>query len=603
MTESFLRSRLPRPLLAPLLATAALAALVGAGAAQAASKPALEAAHGMVVSAQHLASDVGVEILKEGGNAIDAAVAVGYAEAVTNPCCGNIGGGGFMVIHLAGTGRNVFLNFRETAPAAATADMYLGADGNPVRGASIDGYRSVAVPGTVLGLETARTRYGSLSRARVMAPAIRLAREGFILTRGDTDIIDAGARRFRTDREAARVFLHPDGSAYQPGERLVQPELARTLESIAHGGSDAFYRTAVHATNAEHLAQAMRDHGGLLTTRDLAQYSVTESDPVYCSYRGFQIASAPPPSSGGTTLCEILQILEGYDLKAMGFHSAAAVHVMTEAMRHAYVDRNSLLGDPVFVRNPVEKLLTPQYAALIRAQIDPQRAGSSALIKPGAAPHEKPETTHYSVADSAGNAVSVTYTINGLFGAAVMAPGTGYMLNDEMDDFTIKPGVANLFGLVQGTANAIAPGKRPLSSMSPTLVLRNGRVAMVLGSPGGSRIITITLEVLLNVIDYGMEPQEAVNATRIHHQWLPDVLAAEPYALSADTVQALQARGYTVIEQSPWGAAELIAIPQVSSGADRPSSGSDAALGGRLRAGMMYGASDDRRAAGSAAGY
>jgi len=603
MTDTFLRPINPRLPLATLLATTALAALACAGSARAASKPALEAAHGMVVSAQHLASDVGVEILKAGGNAVDAAVAVGYAEAVTNPCCGNIGGGGFMVIHLASSGRNVFVNFRETAPAAATADMYLGADGNPVRGASIDGYRSVAVPGTVLGLETALAHYGSLPRARIMAPAIRLAREGFILTRGDTDIIDAGARRFRSDPEAAGVFLHPDGSAYQPGERLLQPQLARTLESIAHGGSDAFYKTGAHATNASRLAQAMRDKGGILTSRDLADYTVTESDPVYCSYRGYQIASAPPPSSGGTTLCEILQILEGYDLKGMGFHSAAAVHVMTEAMRHAYVDRNSLLGDPVFVRNPVEKLLTPEYAALIRAQIDPQRAGSSVLIKPGTAPHEKPETTHYSVADSAGNAVSVTYTLNGLFGAAVMAPGTGYMLNDEMDDFTVKPGVPNLFGLVQGTANAIAPGKRPLSSMSPTVVLRNGRVAMVVGSPGGSRIITITLEVLLNVIDYGMEPQEAVNATRIHHQWLPDVLAAEPYALSADTVQALQARGYTVIEQSPWGAAELIAIPQVSSGADHPSSGNDAALGGRLRAGMMYGASDDRRAAGSAAGY
>jgi gamma-glutamyltranspeptidase/glutathione hydrolase len=578
-------------------------ALLCAGPAAGASKPALEAAHGMVVSAQHLASDVGVEILKQGGNAIDAAVAVGYAEAVTNPCCGNLGGGGFMVIHLGKSGTNVFVNFRETAAAAATADMYLGPDGAPVRGASFEGYRSVAVPGTVLGLETALKRYGSLPRAKVMAPAIRLAREGFILTRGDTDIIDAGARRFRSDPQAAQVFLHPDGSAYQPGERLVQAQLARTLEAIARRGSDAFYKSGERAGNAELLAQAMREHGGIITAADLARYTVTESDPVYCSYRGYQIASAPPPSSGGTTLCEILKILEGYDLKGMGFHSAAAVHLMIEAMRHAYVDRNSLLGDPAFVRNPVEKLLTPEYVALIRAQIDPLRAGSSTLIKPGTPPHEKPETTHYSVADEQGNAVSVTYTINGLFGAAVMAPGTGYMLNDEMDDFTVKPGVPNIFGLVQGAANAIAPGKRPLSSMSPTLVLKNGRVAMVVGSPGGSRIITITLEVLLNLIDYGMEPQEAVNATRLHHQWLPDAIFAEAYALSADTVQALQARGYTVVEQSPWGAAELIVIPQVDSGGVRATSGSDAALGGRLRAGMMYGASDDRRAAGSAAGY
>ena len=557
----------------------------------------------MVVSAQHLASDVGVEILKQGGNAVDAAVAVGYAEAVTNPCCGNIGGGGFMVIHLAGAGTNVFVNFRETAPLGATANMYLGPDGNPLRGASIDGYRAVGVPGTVLGLETALKRYGTLPRARVMAPAIRLAREGFILTRGDTDIIDAGARRFRSDPEAAHVFLHPDGSAYQPGERLVQPALARTLESIARRGSDAFYHSGGPTSNAALLAQAMRDHGGIITVQDLANYTVTTGDPVYCSYRGYQIAAAPPPSSGGTTTCEILQILEGYDLKSMGFHSAAAVHVMTEAMRHAYVDRNSLLGDPAFVKNPVAKLLTPEYAALLRAQIDPEHAGSSALIKPGTPPHEKPETTHYSVADQHGNAVSVTYTINGLFGAAVMAPGTGYMLNDEMDDFTIKPGVPNLFGLVQGSANAIAPGKRPLSSMSPTLVLKDGHVAMVVGSPGGSRIITITLQVLLNLIDYGMEPQEAVNATRLHHQWLPDVIFAEPYALSADTAQALRAQGYSIAEQSPWGAAELIVIPQVNSAPDRPSSGNDAALGGRLRAGLMYGASDDRRAAGSAAGY
>jgi gamma-glutamyltranspeptidase / glutathione hydrolase len=561
----------------------------------------------MVVSAQHLASDAGIEILKAGGNAVDAAVAVGYAEAVTNPCCANIGGGGFMLLHLAKSGRNVFLNFRETAPSAATADMYLGPDGNPARGASIEGYRAVAVPGTVLGLDTALARYGSLPRARVMAPAIRLARAGFILTRGDTDILEASARRLRNDPETARVFLHPDGSVYRPGERLVQPDLARTLEAIARHGSDAFYKTGAGATNAERLAHAMRDHGGLITTQDLAGYTVTEGEPVYCSYHGYQIASAPPPSSGGTTLCEILQILEGYDLKGMGFHSAAAVHVMTEAMRHAFVDRDSLLGDPAFVHNPVEKLLTPEYTALIRAQIDPLRAGSSSLIKPGTPPHEKPETTHYSIADSAGNAVSVTYTINGFFGAGVMAPGTGYMLNNEMDDFAAKPGVENRYGTVQiGTANSIAAGKRPLSSMAPTLVLKNGRVSMVVGSPGAQRIITVIQQVLVNLIDYGMEPQEAVNAPRFHHQWLPDVIFAETYAFSADTVQALQARGYTVAEQSTrdnWGAAELIVIPQVDSGIAGPSAIMDAALGGRLRVGMMYGASDDRRAAGSAAGY
>jgi len=573
-------------------------------AAQAASLPAVEASRGMVVSAQHLASDVGVEILKAGGNAVDAAVAVGYAQAVTNPCCGNIGGGGFMLIHLAQGGRDIFLNFRETAPAAATPDMYLDAGGRPVPGASLHGWRAVAVPGTVLGLDTALRRYGSLPRATVMAPAIRLAREGFILGRGDTDIIDVMAARLKQDPEAARNFFRPDGSPLRPGDRLVQPQLARTLEAIARGGSDAFYKSDSKAGIAARIDAAMRANGGLITARDLASYTVTESAPLYCDYRGYRIASAPPPSSGGITLCEILNILSGYDLSALGFHSAASVHYLVEAMRHAYVDRNSELGDPAFVHNPVARLLDPGYAAGIRNQIDPERASSSQLVKPGAWPHEKPETTHYSIADAAGNAVSVTYTINGFFGAGVSVPGTGFFLNNEMDDFTVKAGVPNMSALVQGDANAIAPGKRPLSSMAPTLVMKDGRVFMVLGSPGASRIITITLQVLLNVIDYGMEPQEAVDAPRIHHQWLPDVIFTEPRALSPDTVQLLQARGYQLREQPPWGAAELILIPQAASVNDaRGTAPQDARVGGRLRPGLIYGANDARRQAGSAAGY
>ena len=444
-----------------LIAVLALLALP----AQAASPPAVEAAHGMIVSSQHLASEAGVAMLRQGGNAIDAAVAVGYALAVVNPCCGNIGGGGFMVAHLAGgPGQDIFINFRETAPAAATADMYLDAAGKPVPGASLYGWKAAGVPGTVLGLETALREYGSLPRASVMAPAIRLAQEGFLLTRGDTDILETSTARFRNAPAVGKIFLRPDGTPWRPGDRLIQSDLAATLSAIAAGGSDAFY----HGRIPEAVEAASRAGGGLLTAADFAAYTVTRSAPVSCSYRGYVFVSAPPPSSGGTTMCEILNILEGYDMPALGFHSAASVHLLTEAMRHAFLDRNTYLGDPAFVTNPLDRLLSKDYAASIRATIGAtldNRPTPSSTLRPGVAPHEKTETTHYSVVDAAGNAVSVTYTINGFFGAQVIAGDTGFLLNDEMDDFTIKPGVPNLFGLVQGTANAVAPGKRPLSSM------------------------------------------------------------------------------------------------------------------------------------------
>ena len=565
--------------------------------AHAASAPAVEGEGGMVVTSQHLASDIGADILRQGGNAVDAAVAVGYAQAVTNACCGNIGGGGFMVIHLA-DGRDIFLNFREMAPAAATRTMYLDKDGKPVPGASLQGYLSAGVPGSVLGLDTALQRYGTMTRAQVMAPAIRLARDGFALILADTDIIDAGAKRLRGDPEAARIFFRADGTALQPGDRWVQADLARTLEDIAAGGPDAFYK----GWRAKAVEDVSRTHGGVVTAEDFARYSVTESAPLRCGYRGYVVLSAPPPSSGGTTLCEILGILEGYDMKALGFHSAQSVHLMVEAMRHAYMDRNTYLGDPAFVTNPLERLLSKEYAAAIRAQIDPGRATPSADVRPGVAPHEHPETTHYSVADGRGNAVSVTYTINNIFGAGVIAPGTGYLLNDEMDDFTIKPGVPNMFGLVQGEANAVAPGKRPLSSMAPTVVTKDGKLVMVLGSPGGSRIITITLQILLNVIDHGMQPQEAIDAPRIHHQWLPDVLYAEPFALSPDTAKLLVGMGYAITEQTPWGAAELV-VRSPGRAADGPaSSGNDSRFGGVMRPNHVYGANDNRRPAGSAVG-
>ena len=580
------------------LAALTLAAATVATQALAASRPAVEAEHGMVVSSQHYASEAGRRILEQGGNAIDAAVAVGYALAVVEPCCGNIGGGGFMTIHLAG-GRDTFINFRETAPAAATERMYLDATGNPITDLSLYGYLAAGVPGTVMGLDRALSEYGRLPRAKVMGPAIKLARGGFILTRGDTDLLDSMVPRFGKDPVAAKIFLRPDGKPFQPGDRLVQKDLATTLGLIARQGPAAFYKGPI----AKAVERASKANGGILTAQDFANYTVTEGAPVTCSYRGYVLVSSPPPSSGGTTICEILNVLEGYDMKGLGFRSAQSVHLMVEAMRHAYLDRNTYLGDPAFVNNPLDRLLSKDYAAAIRSKIDPDRATPSKEVQPGAAPHEKTETTHYSVVDKEGNAVAVTYTINGRFGSNVIAPGTGFFLNDEMDDFTVKPGVPNLFGLVQGTANAIAPGKRPLSSMSPTLVTKDGKIFLVLGSPGGSRIITITLETVMNIVDYGMAPLEAVDAPRIHHQWLPDEVFYEAYGLSPDTIKILAGMGYKLTEQTPWGSAELIEIGALAANAAAPgTSGNDAALSGKVRSGYLYGAADDRRPAGAAAG-
>lgn len=564
----------------------------------AASEPAVEAKKGMVVSSQHLASQIGADILKSGGNAIDAAVAVGYAQAVVNPCCGNIGGGGFMTIHLA-DGKDLFINFRETAPAAASADMYLDKDGKLIKDASLYGYLASGVPGTVKGLDYALEKYGTMSRQQVMAPAIKLAREGFTLTRADTDVLDTTTERFKQDPEVARIFLKPDGSAFQPGDLLVQTDLANTLEKIAQNGPSAFYEGEIPKI----VEEASKKNGGILTAKDFADFTITDTAPVSCAYRGYQFISAPPPSSGGVTICQTLNILEGYDLKEMGFNSADYIHTLTEAMRHAYMDRNTFLGDPEFVDNPTEKLLSKAYAEELRKEIKPNQATPSTQVQPGIGPHEKPETTHYSVVDEKGNAVSTTYTINGRFGSVVIPPGTGFFLNDEMDDFTTKVGEKNLYGLVQGERNAIAPGKRPLSSMSPTIVTKNGKVFLVLGSPGGSRIISITLQTALNIIDHGMPPQEAVNAPRIHHQWLPDEVYYEQRGVSKDTLALLDKMGYQMVEQTPWGAAELImvAIPE-GAGVSAKSSGNDSAVSGKVREGFIYGSNDVRRPAGSAVG-
>jgi gamma-glutamyltranspeptidase/glutathione hydrolase len=553
-----------------------LAVLLGWSGAAAQSSAAAEDRHGIVVSAQHEASAAGARILAAGGNAIDAAVAVGYALAVVDPCCGNLGGGGFMLIRRA-DGRSSVINFRETAPRAATPTMFLDASGNPVRDRSLFGYLAAGVPGTVMGLDRALSEYGRLGRAAVMAPAITLARDGFVLGNADAAIVAPRADRLKQDPEAARIFLQPDGSPFHAGDRLLQPDLAKTLALIAEQGPDAFYRGPIAAA----VAAASAAQGGILSTEDFVAYKLTEAPPIACEYRGYRILSAPLPSSGGTILCEMLNVLSGWDLAASGSGSAQSVHLMAETMRHAYIDRNSLLGDPAFVPDRSPDLLKPEHAAAIRAAIDPEKATRSSALGPGVAPHEKPQTTHYSVVDDEGNAVAVTYTLNGNFGAAVVAPGTGFLLNNEMDDFTVKPGAPNLFGLVQGETNAIAPGKRPLSSMTPTIVEKEGRPVLVLGSPGGPRITTAVLETIVNIVDFGMPPEEAVAAARFHHQWLPDVLYYERGGLPPTVIDALAARGYKLVEQGPWGAVELIAIGTEGrlSGVNDPRRPAGAAIG------------------------
>ncbi|MGB8314164.1 MAG: gamma-glutamyltransferase [Aestuariivirga sp.] len=567
-------------------------------AVQAVTRQPVSAESGMVVTSQHLASDIGVQILKQGGNAVDAAVAVGYALAVTNPCCGNIGGGGFATLHLA-DGRDLFINFREKAPLAATEKMYLDAAGEVVPDLSLKGYLAAGVPGSVLGLDTMLRKFGTLPRGVVMAPAIKLAGEGFLLNQGDADILAAASKNFTDQPNVAAIFLK-NGNPWKAEDLFVQKSLAATLKLIAEQGPDAFYKGPI----ADAVVAASSANGGVLSKKDFETYTITESPPVRCNYRGYELISSPPPSSGGTAVCEILNIVEGYPMAELGFHSAASIHFMAEAMRHTFVDRNFQLGDPDFVKNPLERLLSESYAGEIRAKIDPAKASDSKDVQPGAAPHEGTETTHYSIVDASGNAVAVTYTINGLFGAKVIAGDTGFFLNDEMDDFTVKPGVANLFGLVQGKTNVIAPGKRPLSSMSPTIVTKDGKTFMVLGSPGGSRIISIVVEAIMNVVDHGMQIQEAVNAPRIHHQWLPDQITVEPFALSPDTARILTDMGYKIVEQAPWGAAEAILIgPAADTTAAPATSGNDAMAGSKPIPGRLYGAHDDRRPAGTAVGY
>ncbi len=562
-------------------------ALASSATAFAASPAPAKGEHGMVVTAQHLATDVGVEVLKRGGNAIDAAVAVGYALAVVYPNAGNIGGGGFMTVRMK-DGRTTFIDFRERAPLAATRTMYLDKAGNPVKGASLDGYLAVDVPGSVAGFEMVREKYGTLSRQDLIAPAIAFARDGFVLNQGDAASFADSASRLAKDPAAAAIFLKKDGKPYGMGEKLVQPDLAASLSAISEKGPDAFYKGAI----ANAIVRASGAKGGILAKEDFEQYAVRELKPVTCSYRGYEIVSSPPPSSGGAIICEILNVIEGYPMSYLGAGSAETVHVMVEAMRRAYVDRNSALGDPDFVDNPVSKLLDKGYAKEIRDRIDPFRAGISKDLMPKGF-GESTETTHYSIIDDEGNAVAVTYTLNGSYGAGVVADGTGILLNNEMDDFTQKPGVPNLYGLVQGEANAIQPKKTPLSSMSPTIVTRNGKPFMIIGSPGGSRIITITLEAIVNVIDHGMDIQQAIGAPRIHHQWLPDTIYVERFGLSPDTLKLLAGMGYHLdISDKSWGQAAGILVGGKSL--------AEIEKGGGAR---YNGAMDSRAASGAAQGY
>ncbi|MFL1547071.1 gamma-glutamyltransferase [Pseudomonas sp. O39] len=571
-----------QPFSRTLIATALVLTVSGV---QAASQAPVAGENGMVVTAQHLATHVGVDVLKAGGNAVDAAVAVGYALAVVYPAAGNLGGGGFMTVQLA-DGRKTFLDFREKAPLAATADMYLDKDGKVIDGLSAKGHLAVGVPGTVSGMETALSQYGTLKRAQVIAPAIKLAENGFELEQGDIDLLHTATGEFEKDQDLRAIFLH-NGQPMQVGQKLVQKDLAKTLKEISAKGADGFYKGWV----AKALVDSSQADKGIITQADLDKYKTRELAPIECDYRGYHVVSAPPPSSGGVVICQIMNILEGYPMADLGYHSAQGLHYQIEAMRHAYVDRNSYLGDPDFVKNPVAHLLDKDYAAKLRAAIEPQKAGDSQAIKPGVSPHEGNNTTHYSIVDKWGNAVSVTYTLNDWFGAGVMASKTGVILNDEMDDFTVKVGVPNMYGLVQGEANAIAPGKAPLSSMSPTIVTKDGKAVMVVGTPGGSRIITATLLTILNVIDYKMNIQEAVDAPRFHQQWMPETTNLEAFAVSPDTQKILESWGHKFA--GPQDANHLAAIL-----VGAPS------LGGKpVGNNRFYGANDPRRNTGLSLGY
>ncbi len=503
----------------------------------------VRAPHAMVVTEEPHATDVGVAVLKRGGNAIDAAVAAAFALAVTHPFAGNIGGGGFMLIRFA-DGRSTFIDFREQAPASATRDMYLDASGNPTRD-SIDGWRASGVPGTVRGLELAQSKYGKRKWADLIAPAVKLARNGFPIPATMVRSLNEERSRLEKDPESRRVFLE-NGADLHAGQRLKQPVLAQTLRRIAKNGAQEFYE----GQTAQKLASAMAEHGGLITLEDLRSYRAVERAALAGHYRDISILTAPPPSSGGIGLLQMLGMLEGSGYQKTGAGSADAIHYTAEVMRRFFADRSQYLGDPDFVKVPTLDLLNPAYVERRRSTIDMNRATPSAALNAGLpSGNESSETTHFSIVDAEGNAVAMTYTLNNGYGSAVTVPGLGFLLNDEMDDFTSKPGSPNLYGLIQGEANAILPHKRPLSAMTPTIASRDGKPFLVLGAPGGPRIITAVLETFLNVADFGMNVQDAVNAPRFHHQWMSDTLYLEKEIAPAVAAE-LQQRGHR-IEYSP----------------------------------------------------
>jgi gamma-glutamyltranspeptidase / glutathione hydrolase len=529
--------------------------------------PAL-APHGMVASQEKRATRIGVEILKAGGNAVDAAVAVGFALAVTHPQAGNLGGGGFMLVHLAARDETIAIDYRETAPAALARETFLDARGEADPKKSRDSALGIGVPGTVAGLALALEKYGSgkFTLAQLIAPAIKLARDGFSVDDELADTLPRAQPRLAVWPSTAKIFLKAGGASLGRGDTLVQDDLASSLEAIARDGPRAFYQGPL----AGKIVSAVRAAGGILTADDLENYRAIERPVVRGSYRGYAIASMPPPSSGGVHLVEILNILEGFPLRELGAGAAATLHLMIEAMKPAYADRAEYLGDPAFVQVPVAGLTAKSYAATLRQAIDPERARPSASIRAGNPPREGDQTTHFSVVDADGNAVANTYTINFYYGLGLVAEGTGILLNNELDDFAAKPGAANAFGLVGGDANAPAPGKRPLSSMAPTIVFRDGRVFLVTGTHGGSRIITTVTQVISNVIDHRMNIAEAVAAPRIHHQWLPDRVNAE-HGLSPDTVRLLEQRGHTIELGRTFGSANSILVtPEGLTGAADP---------------------------------
>ena len=511
---------------------------------------------GMVATQDVLATRAAAKVLADGGNAVDAAVTTGFVLAVTLPRAGNIGGGGFMLVHDVKTGEQTAIDYRETAAAKASRDMFLGEDGEPVKDLSRITHLAAGVPGTVRGLAYALEKYGTITLEEALAPAIELAENGFVVTEDLHDSLEHYQSEFALSPVAREVFYQADGTAWPVGELLVQKDLAKSLRLIAENGADEFYSGSL----AKLIAKDMADNGGLISEADLASYKVVERKPIVGTYRGMKIVSMPPPSSGGVHLVQMLNILERFPLEQMGHNSAASVHVMTEAMRYAFADRSRYLGDPDFVQVPVEQITSKPYAVSLAKKIDLESAGTSLAIYPGQEmkmPFESNETTHFSVIDGMGNAVSNTYTLNFSYGSKLMVPGTGILLNNQMDDFSAKPGAANAYGLIGGKSNAIEPGKRMLSSMTPTMLFREDGTLVATGSPGGSRIINVVLQMLVNLTDYNMSVSEATVAPRFHHQWFPDVLFLER-GFSADTVRLLAARGHKIKAQPAMGSTQTV---------------------------------------------